>query len=105
MTKNSIRYQKTIVLHKTDVNKYFRIKNKFCKSFKVTKNHVHYAECYLEKDLKVPNIKYGEKKHIYTYILHLIFLLVMHYMKQKRWYKIKFTGIRINCIMILLIYI
>jgi hypothetical protein len=68
MTNNLIAYQKTIVLHKTDVNKYFRIKNKFYRIFKVTKNHVHYAECYLEKDLKVPNIRYGEKKaYVYLY--------------------------------------
>jgi hypothetical protein len=69
MPINSISYQKSIVLHKTDVDKYFRIKNKFYRIFKVTKNHVHYAECYLDKELRVLiNIRFEAKKmYLYQY--------------------------------------
>ena len=106
MPINSISYQKSIVLHKTDVDKYFRIKNKFYRIFKVTKNHVHYAECYLDKELRVLiNIRFEAKKmYVYQYYSSEFFNGdALSELKQQ--FKTRFTGISINYMTIFLIYI
>ena len=55
------------IIHKTDINKFFRIEDKFYRIFKVTKHNIYYAECFRDHFINLRNSIMCEEQKFITY--------------------------------------